>query len=154
MTPRQRSGSACYVIMASGQYEHVMIGYNWRLTEMQAAMGRVQLRKLDAILARKHAKAAWMSQRLALPGITPPKQMPHTSPTHMLYTCLLDMAGTPFWSISTRRDRGTNLLPASAPAADLRREAREPAGNRGGRQRMLSIPMHHAQLSQRTGADC
>ena len=72
-------------------YEHVLIGYNWRLTEMQAAIGRVQLRKLDAILARKRANADWMSRRLErIPGITPPYQLPHARSAHMLYTCLVD----------------------------------------------------------------
>lgn len=72
-------------------YEHELIGYNWRLTEMQAAMGRVQLRKLSAILARKRANAAWMSRRLAkVPGVTPPYHVPDAQPTHMLYTCLVD----------------------------------------------------------------
>jgi perosamine synthetase len=72
-------------------YEHVLIGYNWRLTEIQAAIGRVQLRKLDAILARKRANADWMSRRLeGIPGITPPYQLPHARSVHMLYTCLMD----------------------------------------------------------------
>jgi perosamine synthetase len=72
-------------------YEHVLLGYNWRLTEIQAAIGRVQLRKLDAILARKRANADWMSRRLArIPGITPPYQQPHATSAHTLYTCLLD----------------------------------------------------------------
>jgi perosamine synthetase len=72
-------------------YEHVLIGYNWRLTEIQAAIGRVQLRKLDTILARKRANADWMSRRLQrVPGITPPYQLPHASSAHMLYTCLVD----------------------------------------------------------------
>ena len=71
--------------------EYELIGYNWRLTEMQAAMGRVQLRKLDAILARKRANAAWMTRRLErVPGVTPPYQLAETAPTHMLYTCLVD----------------------------------------------------------------
>lgn len=73
------------------RYEHVLIGYNWRLTEIQAAIGRVQLRKLDAILARKRANADWMSKRLAgIPGITPPYQLPDARSVHMLYTCLAD----------------------------------------------------------------
>jgi perosamine synthetase len=72
-------------------YAHVLIGYNWRLTEIQAAIGRVQLRKLDAILARKRANADWMSRRLeGIPGITPPYQLPHARSVHMLYTCLVD----------------------------------------------------------------
>ena len=72
-------------------YRHVLLGYNWRLTEMQAAIGRVQLRKLDAILSRKRANADWMSRRLELiPGITPPYQPPQASSAHMLYTCLIN----------------------------------------------------------------
>jgi perosamine synthetase len=72
-------------------YEHVLVGYNWRLTEIQAAIGRVQLRKLDAILARKRANAAWLNHRLAqVPGVTPPYQVPQARATHMLYTCLVD----------------------------------------------------------------
>jgi perosamine synthetase len=72
-------------------YEHTLVGYNWRLTEMQAAIGRVQLRKLDSILTRKRANADWMSLRLEdIPGITPPYQLPHASSPHMLYTCLVN----------------------------------------------------------------
>ena len=72
------------------KYEHVLTGYNWRLTEMQAAIGRVQLRKLPAILARKRQNAAWMSGRLAqVPGIVPPHELPHASSPYMLYTCLV-----------------------------------------------------------------
>lgn len=72
-------------------YEHVLLGYNWRLTEMQAAIGRVQLRKLDGILLRKRANAQWMSRRLEkIDGIVPPFQISHASSTHMLYTCLVD----------------------------------------------------------------
>jgi len=72
-------------------YEHALIGYNWRLTEMQAAIGRVQLRKLDTMLVRKRANADWMSSRLQnIPGITPPYQLPHARSPHMLYTCLVD----------------------------------------------------------------
>ena len=68
----------------------MLIGYNWRLTEMQAAIGRAQLRKLDAILMRKRANAGWMSRRLErVPGITPPYQLPHATSPHMLYTCLV-----------------------------------------------------------------
>jgi len=73
------------------RYKHAMLGYNWRLTEMQAAIGRVQLAKLDAILARKRANAAWMTRRLTpVAGITPPYRVPYASSPYMLYTCLVD----------------------------------------------------------------
>ena len=39
-------------------YRHETLGWNWRLTEMQAAIGRVQVLRLPAILKRKQANAA------------------------------------------------------------------------------------------------
>lgn len=45
-------------------YQHEILGYNWRITELQAAMGVVQIRKLDAILARKWANASYLRSRM------------------------------------------------------------------------------------------
>ncbi len=68
-------------------YRHETIGYNWRMTEMQAAIGTVQLGKLDGILDRKRANAAWMTERLSsVPGITPPVVRPDRDHTYTLYT--------------------------------------------------------------------
>ena len=75
----------------SSLYRHEVLGWNWRMTEMQAAMGRVQLGRLDRILERKRANAAWLTARLAaMPGVTTPYVDERTQPVHMLYTCLLD----------------------------------------------------------------
>src|SRR5664280_2414694 len=41
-------------------YQHLALGYNWRITEMQASMGIVQLGRLDGIVARKRVNAQWM----------------------------------------------------------------------------------------------
>ncbi|MGH8995906.1 MAG: DegT/DnrJ/EryC1/StrS family aminotransferase [Acidimicrobiales bacterium] len=72
-------------------YEHALLGYNWRMTELQAAMGLVQLSKLDAILARKDANAAHLASSLAtIPGVRPPLTRPDRSHVHMLYTVVVD----------------------------------------------------------------
>ena len=130
-------------------YEHQLIGYNWRLTEMQAAIGRVQLRKLDAILERKRANAAWMDTRLAgLPGITPPYALPHVSPTHMLYTCLVDGDRNAVLDFLLRRGIEARVY---FPPAHL--QPIFPGGYRclpvteDVAARMISIPMH-AQLTR------
>jgi perosamine synthetase len=50
------------------------IGANYRLTEMQAAIGEVQLDRLDAYLAARKRLAVHLSNRIAkIPGLTPPK---------------------------------------------------------------------------------
>lgn len=42
---------------------HDSFGSNWRLTEMQAAIGRIQLRKLDGWIEHRRRNAAYLDQR-------------------------------------------------------------------------------------------
>jgi dTDP-4-amino-4,6-dideoxygalactose transaminase len=51
--------------------DFVDYGYNYRLTEMQAIMGRVQLRKLDAIVAARNKYRSIYIEQLAPAGFTP-----------------------------------------------------------------------------------
>ncbi|HEV2660330.1 MAG TPA: DegT/DnrJ/EryC1/StrS family aminotransferase, partial [Ktedonobacteraceae bacterium] len=46
------------------RYKHRALGYNLRMTEMQGALGRVQLAKLERFTARRIANAAYLTQRL------------------------------------------------------------------------------------------
>jgi perosamine synthetase len=72
-------------------YQHVEVGFNWRMTEMQAAMGVVQVTKLDEILDRKSHNARWMRARLQdVPRIVPPAELPDRRHVYMLYTMLVD----------------------------------------------------------------
>ena len=126
------------------RYEHVLLGYNWRLTEMQAAIGRVQLRKLDAILDRKRANAAWMTDRLSrAPGIQPPFTVPGARPAHMLYTCLVDTGRDTVAGIL--RDQGieTRLYfpPAHTQPIFAGQHACLPQTEEVA-TRMISLPMH------------
>lgn len=53
-------------------YQQVELGYNYRMTELQAALGLSQLERLDAYVARRHALARRYDERLAgLPVVTP-----------------------------------------------------------------------------------
>jgi perosamine synthetase len=68
-------------------YRHEFLGYNWRISEVQAAIGVAQMAKLDAILERKRANAEWMTEQLAeLPGVRPPATRPDRDHPYMLYT--------------------------------------------------------------------
>jgi perosamine synthetase len=74
-------------------YEHAVLGCNWRLSEMQAAMGRAQTAKLEAILARKCALAADLDRRLdTVTGIQAPVVRDDRDHVHMLYTVTLATA--------------------------------------------------------------
>jgi dTDP-4-amino-4,6-dideoxygalactose transaminase len=51
------------------------VGFNYRMTDMQAAVGLVQLRRLDGMLARRRSLARRYSERLAsLPWLVPPQE--------------------------------------------------------------------------------
>jgi perosamine synthetase len=62
--------------------QHTYLGYNYRLDEMSAALGRVQISRLDEMLARREQVARWYEERLAeIPGVELPVVLPET--THM-----------------------------------------------------------------------
>ena len=45
--------------------DHTHLGYNYRLDEMSAALGRVQMSRLDELLEKRERVAAWYLARLA-----------------------------------------------------------------------------------------
>lgn len=50
---------------------HVRMGYNWRMSELHAVVGRSQLRQLSGNLAKRREIARWYDQLLAnAPGVT------------------------------------------------------------------------------------
>ena len=56
-----------------GWLTHSRLGYNYRLDELSAALGAVQIARLEAILEARARVAAWYDERLAgLDGVTLP----------------------------------------------------------------------------------
>jgi len=54
--------------------EHSRLGFNYRLDEMSAALGQVQLERIEELLARRERVAGWYRQRLVdIEGIEPPR---------------------------------------------------------------------------------
>ena len=52
------------------QYENEVVGLNNRMTDIHAAIGRVQLTKVDAWTSKRQQNAAYLSEHLR--GVTPP----------------------------------------------------------------------------------
>ncbi len=53
-------------------YQQIDLGYNYRMTELQAALGVSQMQRLDAFVSRRHQLARRYDQLLAaLPVVTP-----------------------------------------------------------------------------------
>ncbi len=45
--------------------QHTYLGYNYRLSELSAALGRSQMERLDALVSKRERVAGWYSERLA-----------------------------------------------------------------------------------------
>lgn len=74
-----------------GRYRHILFGYNFRLTDIAAAIGRAQLRKLRDALRRRRANARILTQGLqGLPGIQTPQAGCGVNHAFSLYTIILN----------------------------------------------------------------
>jgi dTDP-4-amino-4,6-dideoxygalactose transaminase len=60
--------------------QHTHLGYNYRMDELSAALGRVQMSRLDELLEKRARVAAWYDARLAeIPGVERPQVVKSTS---------------------------------------------------------------------------
>jgi dTDP-4-amino-4,6-dideoxygalactose transaminase len=71
------------------QYENEVVGFNNRMTDIHAAIGRVQLRQLGKWTTRRQANAAFLSQHL------PASVTPHTARTaeHVYHQYTIRVSG-------------------------------------------------------------
>ena len=73
-------------------YELREAGFNYRLTDLQAALGLSQLDRLDAFLARRRMLAARYDKTLAALPLKTPWQNPAGRSSYHLYPLMLDTA--------------------------------------------------------------
>jgi UDP-4-amino-4,6-dideoxy-N-acetyl-beta-L-altrosamine transaminase len=72
-------------------YEQIEVGFNYRLTEIQAALGSSQLSRLDQYVARRHQLARRYDQLLATFPVTTPWQLPDSYSAMHLYVIRLQL---------------------------------------------------------------
>jgi dTDP-4-amino-4,6-dideoxygalactose transaminase len=59
----------------SGKYNHISIGYNYRMMNLQGALGLVQLRRLEEFTAKRIANARFLDDNIRVKGISTPFRM-------------------------------------------------------------------------------
>ena len=67
------------------------LGYNYRMTELHAAIGKVRLERLNQMNAQRQANAAYLDEHLcALPGLTPQEVRANTTSVYYNYVLHYD----------------------------------------------------------------
>lgn len=129
---------------------YLEVGFNYRMTDVQAAIGLVQLGKLDAMIARRRELAARYDELLRdVPGLTPVRDPAHGQSNFQSYWVLLAedfpvgrddlLAALAETGVSARRGiMASHLEPAYAdhPAVPL------PATERISRDSLI-LPLFH-----------
>lgn len=70
---------------------HKFVGYNYRMTNLQAALGLAQVEQLDELVAARRRNAAHYTRLLsAVPGITTPPEAPWAKNVFWMYGILVD----------------------------------------------------------------
>lgn len=72
-------------------YQQIDLGFNYRMTELQAALGVTQLERLDQYVARRHELARRYDQLLAGLAVTTPWQHPDSYSGLHLYVIRLQL---------------------------------------------------------------
>ena len=72
-------------------YEQITLGYNYRMTDLQAALGASQMQRLQAYVDRRHKIAARYTQELQGLPLILPKQQEFSYSAYHLYVIRLDL---------------------------------------------------------------
>ena len=72
-------------------YEQIALGYNYRMTDLQAALGISQMKRLQGYIDRRHEIAARYSRELAELPLVLPKQEEFAHSAYHLYVLRLDL---------------------------------------------------------------
>ena len=75
-------------------YEQVELGYNYRMTDIQAALGTSQMQRIDGFVRTRHAVADRYNRELADLPVVVPWQSPHAHSAYHLYPIWIDSSKT------------------------------------------------------------
>jgi len=66
-------------------YEQVMLGFNYRMTDMQAALGYSQMAHVDEFIAKRHAQFSYYHEKLACDQLILPVESSNCVSSHHLF---------------------------------------------------------------------
>lgn len=97
--------------------QHTYMGYNYRLDEMSAALGVVQMGRIEELLSRRQQVADWYADRLAeIRGVEAPLSAPTTTQASWFVYVIRLASGLEREAIAQRlADRGIPVRPYFLP---------------------------------------
>jgi perosamine synthetase len=73
--------------------DHYFLALNYRMTDLQGAVARAQLGKLEGVVTRRRRTAGMLTEQLAgVPGLTLPKALPNATHVYWKYPLIVDPA--------------------------------------------------------------
>lgn len=85
----------CFPTKGPRDYRHKDLGFNYRFTNIQAAIGLAQLEKIEEYVEKRRAHARFYNARLAgLPGVSLPVERPWAKNVYWMYGVCLDARAT------------------------------------------------------------
>jgi perosamine synthetase len=102
-------------VSAPGSYYHDCLGFNYRMTNIQAAIGVAQLEHLDDTLARKKRLASWYAEELASTSLEMQPELPGVDHSRWMIACLAPDAGTLAQLREELANEGVETRPLFAP---------------------------------------
>ena len=74
------------------KYTHERVGYNYRMTDVEAAIGLSQLDRIESVTARRRTNAAELNSLVsAIPGLHPPSVTDSAEHAYHLYVVRMDL---------------------------------------------------------------
>ncbi len=92
-TDNDEVSESCRLLRNHGQsskYFHTILGYNYRMTDIQAAMGIVQLKKLDGFNGNRIKNAEYLNKHINADGITTPHKDNSVKHVYHQYVVTMD----------------------------------------------------------------
>lgn len=119
-----------------------MVGFNFRLGEIEAAIGREQLKKGAALVAQRKKNVSYLESKLQeLPGLRMPSVL--TGGDHVYYSHVLDYDAA---VTGVSRERVVEALKAELPATELR-EGEGPLMGMGYVKPLYLMPMFQQKIA-------
>ena len=83
----------CRLFRSHGEvrkYEHILLGHNMRMTDIQAAMGLAQLERIEWMNERRRENARFYKKSIQIEGLRKPVEMRHVKHVYHQYVLLVE----------------------------------------------------------------